>query len=120
MEDELRTAPATYRNAMSAKLRLYRRDLGKLQRDMKNSIPSLGSSFQPGESHHGIYSSQNQQSVSLGLWTVQCYHILKTENNSEINIVIFISYELSPLFFRCPFLFLLYFLFLQIVAHSPW
>uniref|UniRef100_A0A3B5L5F5 Vesicle transport through interaction with t-SNAREs 1B n=1 Tax=Xiphophorus couchianus TaxID=32473 RepID=A0A3B5L5F5_9TELE len=37
MEEELRGAPSSYRNAMSAKLRLYRRDLGKLQRDMKTS-----------------------------------------------------------------------------------
>ncbi|XP_028994706.1 vesicle transport through interaction with t-SNAREs homolog 1B [Betta splendens] len=64
MEEELRTAPATYRNAMSTKLRLYRRDLGKLQRDMKNAIPSPGSSFQPGD-HHGIYSTQNQQSTHV-------------------------------------------------------
>lgn len=66
MEDELRAAPSSYRNAMSTKLRLYRRDLGKLQRDMKNSASSSGSSFQPGEgSQHGIYSSQNQQSRHL-------------------------------------------------------
>lgn len=74
MEEELRAAPSSYRNAMSTKLRLYRRDLGKLQRDMKNSASGLGSSFQTGEgSHHGIYSSQNQQSVSVGLWTFICY-----------------------------------------------
>lgn len=66
MEDELRVAPPSYRNAMSTKLRLYRRDLGKLQRDMKNSAPGFGSSSQPaGGSHHSIYSSQNQQSTHL-------------------------------------------------------
>ncbi|KAK2826641.1 hypothetical protein Q5P01_020855 [Channa striata] len=66
MEEELRTAPSSYRNAMSTKLRLYRRDLGKLQRDMKNSAPGIGSSFQPVEgSHQGVYSSQNQQSTHL-------------------------------------------------------
>lgn len=65
MEEELRAAPPSYRNAMSTKLRLYRRDLGKLQRDMKTSAPGLGSTKQPLEGgHHGIYSSQNQQSVS--------------------------------------------------------
>lgn len=64
MEEELRAAPPSYRNAMSTKLRLYRRDLGKLQRDMKNAAPGFGSSSQPGQgSHHGIYSSQNQQST---------------------------------------------------------
>lgn len=66
MEEELRGAPSSYRNAMSAKLRLYRRDLGKLQREMKNSAPGFGSSSQsvPG-SHPSIYSSQNQQSTRL-------------------------------------------------------
>ncbi|XP_026194653.1 vesicle transport through interaction with t-SNAREs homolog 1B [Anabas testudineus] len=66
MEEELRVAPSSYRNAMSTKLRLYRRDLGKLQRDMKNPVLGLGSSFQPSEgSLHGIYSSQNKQSTHL-------------------------------------------------------
>lgn len=66
MEEELRAAPSSYRNAMSTKLRLYRRDLGKLQRDMNSSAPSTGSSFRPLEgSRQGIYSSQNQQSTHL-------------------------------------------------------
>ncbi|XP_071354923.1 vesicle transport through interaction with t-SNAREs homolog 1B [Trachinotus anak] len=66
MEEELRAAPSSYRNAMSTKLHLYRRDMGKLQRDMKNSAPSFGSSSQSvGGSHHGIYSSQNQQSTHV-------------------------------------------------------
>lgn len=66
MEEELRAAPSSYRNSMSTKLRLYRRDLGKLQRDMKTAAPGLGSTKQPSDGgHHGIYSSQNQQSVSL-------------------------------------------------------
>lgn len=67
MEEELRAAPSSHRNAMSTKLRLYRRDLGKLQRDMKVSAPpGFGSPNQPGEgSHRGIYSSENQQSTHL-------------------------------------------------------
>lgn len=65
MEDELRTAPPSYRNAMSTKLRMYRRDLGKLQRDMKTSTPGFGFSRLPDEGGRGIYSSQNQQSVSF-------------------------------------------------------
>lgn len=63
MDEELRAAPASYRNAMSTKLRLYRRDLSKLQRDMKNSVPGLVSLSLP--LPRGIYSSQNQQSVSV-------------------------------------------------------
>lgn len=70
MEDELRAAPSSYRSAMSTKLRMYRRDLGKLQRDIKLSAPGFGSSYQPVEgSHHGLYSSENQHSVSVELWT---------------------------------------------------
>lgn len=65
MEEELRTAPSSYRNAMSTKLRMYRRDLGKLQRDMKTSAPGFGASNPMEGSHHGIYSSQNQQSTHL-------------------------------------------------------
>ncbi|XP_042356519.1 vesicle transport through interaction with t-SNAREs homolog 1B [Plectropomus leopardus] len=66
MEDELRVAPSSYRNAMNTKLRMYRRDLGKLQRDMKTSVPGFGASFHTAErSHQGIYSSQNQQSTHL-------------------------------------------------------
>ncbi|KAM6968677.1 vesicle transport through interaction with t-SNAREs homolog 1B [Tautogolabrus adspersus] len=64
MEEELRAAPSSHRNAMSTKLRMYRRDLGKLQRDMKVSTPGSGSSSMAvGGGHHGIYSSQNQQST---------------------------------------------------------
>ncbi|XP_060919640.1 vesicle transport through interaction with t-SNAREs homolog 1B [Labrus mixtus] len=65
MEEELRAAPSSHRNAMSTKLRMYRRDLGKLQRDMKVSAPGSGSSSMTvgGGGHHGIYSSQNQQST---------------------------------------------------------
>ncbi|TKS87110.1 Vesicle transport through interaction with t-SNAREs -like protein 1B [Collichthys lucidus] len=67
MEEELRSAPSSHRNAMSTKLRMYRRDLGKLEREMKNSAPGSGSSSShPVEgSHHGIYSSQNQHSTHL-------------------------------------------------------
>lgn len=66
MEEELRSAPSSHRNAMSTKLRLYRRDLGKLQRDMRSSVPSFGSSNLLVEGgHRGIYSSENQQSTHL-------------------------------------------------------
>ncbi|XP_077477390.1 vesicle transport through interaction with t-SNAREs homolog 1B [Stigmatopora argus] len=58
MEEELRDAPPSYRNSMRTKLRLYRRDLAKLQRDAKNSAPSLSDG-----GGGGIYSSQNLQST---------------------------------------------------------
>ncbi|KAM9777749.1 vesicle transport through interaction with t-SNAREs homolog 1B [Neosynchiropus ocellatus] len=67
MEDELRFAPASYRSAMSTKVRLYRRDLSKLQREMKSLAPVPGSfSHRPMEgSHHGVYAADNQQSTHL-------------------------------------------------------
>ncbi|RVE57561.1 hypothetical protein OJAV_G00217480 [Oryzias javanicus] len=66
MEDELRAAPPSYRNAMSTKLRLYRRDIGKLTRDMKSSAPGFGSASSTAQGdRQGIYASQNQQSTHL-------------------------------------------------------
>ncbi|XP_037550440.1 vesicle transport through interaction with t-SNAREs homolog 1B [Nematolebias whitei] len=64
MEEELRVAPPAYKNSMSTKLRIYRRDLGKLQREMKSAASRFDSSSQslPG-GHHGVYSSQNEQST---------------------------------------------------------
>ncbi|KAF7655469.1 hypothetical protein LDENG_00055650 [Lucifuga dentata] len=63
MDQELCAAPSGFRNAMSMKLRLHRRDLGKLQRDMRNTDPGFGSlSHSVQGSPHGIYSSQNQHS----------------------------------------------------------
>ncbi|KAK5886861.1 hypothetical protein CesoFtcFv8_017852 [Champsocephalus esox] len=62
MDEELRSAPSAFRNMMSTKLRMYNRDLGKLQRDMKTS--DSGSSSQAGVgSHPGVYSYENQQST---------------------------------------------------------
>ncbi|XP_061749912.1 vesicle transport through interaction with t-SNAREs homolog 1B [Nerophis ophidion] len=58
MEDELQDAPQSFKNPMRTKLRLYQRDLAKLQRDMKNSNPGSAKS-------DGVYSSQNQQSTHL-------------------------------------------------------
>ncbi|CAG12315.1 unnamed protein product [Tetraodon nigroviridis] len=41
MEKELLAAPLSYRNTMNTKLRMYRRDLAKVQRDMKSSNSGL-------------------------------------------------------------------------------
>ncbi|KAF3845318.1 hypothetical protein F7725_008481 [Dissostichus mawsoni] len=51
MDEELRSAPSAFRNMMSTKLRMYSRDLGKLQRDMKTS--DSGSSSQAGVGNPG-------------------------------------------------------------------
>lgn len=62
MEQELLTAPVSYRNAMNTKLRMHRRDLAKLQRDMKTSASGFSTLAAEG-APHGLYSAQNQQSV---------------------------------------------------------
>lgn len=69
MEKELLGAPVSYRNTMNTKLRMYRRDLSKLQRDMKTSTSGFSNIASEG-SHHGLYSAQNQQSVSVPLISV--------------------------------------------------
>uniref|UniRef100_A0A8C7D5I1 Vesicle transport through interaction with t-SNAREs 1B n=2 Tax=Oncorhynchus kisutch TaxID=8019 RepID=A0A8C7D5I1_ONCKI len=65
MEQELIGVPSSYRNAMSTRLRLFRRDLGKLQREVKSSDQSSSSSTRPAEGAYGIYSSQNEHSTQL-------------------------------------------------------
>ncbi|XP_062325576.1 vesicle transport through interaction with t-SNAREs homolog 1B [Osmerus eperlanus] len=65
MEQELAGAPSTYRNAMTTKLRLYRRDLGKLQREMKTPESGFGVPARPKEGGYGVYSSQNEHSTQL-------------------------------------------------------
>lgn len=66
MEGEVRAAPPSYRNAISTKLRVCRRDLAKLQRDMKSSASGFPHFASEG-SRHGAYSAQSQPSVSLPL-----------------------------------------------------
>ncbi|KAJ8289110.1 hypothetical protein COCON_G00017690 [Conger conger] len=65
MDKELQGAPSSFRNAMSSKLRLYRRDLGKLQRDMKSSDLGLGIAGRSGDGRHSVYGSQNQHSTQV-------------------------------------------------------
>lgn len=65
MERELIGAPSSFRNPMSTKVRLYRRDLGKLQRDVRSSDHGSGLTTRPGESRQGIYASQNDHSTHL-------------------------------------------------------
>ncbi|KAJ8341065.1 hypothetical protein SKAU_G00333560 [Synaphobranchus kaupii] len=65
MDKELQSAPSSFRNPMSTKLRLYRRDLGKLQRDMKSSDLGLGFAGRAGDGRHSVYGSQNEQSTQM-------------------------------------------------------
>ncbi|KAJ8289655.1 hypothetical protein GJAV_G00003780 [Gymnothorax javanicus] len=65
MDKELRSAPSSFRNAMSSKLRLYRRDLAKLQRDMKTSDLGLGFGGRAADDKHSVYKAQNEQSTHV-------------------------------------------------------
>ncbi|XP_051946642.1 vesicle transport through interaction with t-SNAREs homolog 1B-like [Xyrauchen texanus] len=65
MEQELFGAPASFRTPMSTKIRMYRRDLAKLQRDIRSSAGASGFSGYLGDSKQGIYTEQNDQSTHL-------------------------------------------------------
>ncbi|XP_051504682.1 vesicle transport through interaction with t-SNAREs homolog 1B isoform X2 [Myxocyprinus asiaticus] len=65
MEQELFGAPASFRNAMSMKIRMYRKDLAKLQRDIRSSAGASGFSGYLGDSRQGIYMPENDQSTHL-------------------------------------------------------
>ncbi|KAM8915647.1 vesicle transport through interaction with t-SNAREs homolog 1B [Spinachia spinachia] len=87
MEEELRAAPSSYRNLMSTKLRMYRRDLGKLQRDVKSSATGFGLSSPTVEgSQHGIYSSQNQQCTHLQSQRALLLQGTDSLNNASLSI----------------------------------
>ncbi|RXM95225.1 Vesicle transport through interaction with t-SNAREs-like 1B [Acipenser ruthenus] len=49
---------------MSTTMRIYRRDLGKLQRDMKSTDLGLGFGAR-GESKYGAYTAENEHSTQL-------------------------------------------------------
>ncbi|XP_072313516.1 vesicle transport through interaction with t-SNAREs homolog 1B [Eucyclogobius newberryi] len=76
MEDELRGAPPSFRNGMNTKLRIYRRDLAKLQREMKTTSSHLTSEG----GNYGIYSSQNQHSTHI-----QSQRALLLQGNESLN-----------------------------------
>ncbi|XP_052468781.1 vesicle transport through interaction with t-SNAREs homolog 1B-like [Carassius gibelio] len=64
MEQELFGAPSSFRTPMSTKIRLYRRDLAKLQREIRLSA-TQGFPSHTGDGRQGIYAAQNEQSTHL-------------------------------------------------------
>ncbi|XP_059421989.1 vesicle transport through interaction with t-SNAREs homolog 1B-like [Carassius carassius] len=64
MEQELFGVPSSFRTSMSTKIRLYRRDLAKLQREIRLSA-TPGFSSHIGDGRQGIYAAQNDQSTHL-------------------------------------------------------
>uniref|UniRef100_A0A8C1K402 Vesicle transport through interaction with t-SNAREs 1B n=1 Tax=Cyprinus carpio TaxID=7962 RepID=A0A8C1K402_CYPCA len=64
IEQELFGIPSSFRTPMSTKIRLYRRDLAKLQREIHLSA-TPGFSSHIGDGRQGIYATQNDQSTHL-------------------------------------------------------
>ncbi|XP_043929999.1 vesicle transport through interaction with t-SNAREs homolog 1B [Protopterus annectens] len=64
MEEELRQAPHSFRNQMVTKIRGYRRDLGKLQRDIKSTDLGLGPRNQA-EYKHTPYNEKDEEQAQL-------------------------------------------------------
>ncbi|XP_038621374.1 vesicle transport through interaction with t-SNAREs homolog 1B isoform X2 [Tachyglossus aculeatus] len=66
MEEELRGAPLAFRNSMMTKLRAYKKDLAKLQREMRSAPPVSG----PGarrDAKYGDYALENEQAAQRAL-----------------------------------------------------
>lgn len=70
MEEELKHAPLPFRNQMMSKIRAYKRDLSMFQREMRSTDLGLVPGNR-GDTKYGIYSMENEQSVSIqGILTV--------------------------------------------------
>ncbi|KAK2853172.1 hypothetical protein Q7C36_008373 [Tachysurus vachellii] len=63
MEQELLSAPSTFKTSMSSKVRLYHRDLGKLQRLAHAPDTGFGFPTRTGDGGYGIYAAQNEHST---------------------------------------------------------
>ncbi|XP_051866266.1 vesicle transport through interaction with t-SNAREs homolog 1B isoform X2 [Pristis pectinata] len=62
MEKEMRNAPLAYRNQMIIKIRSYRKDVSKLQRDARNSDTGYGAHS---DFKYAVYGAENEQSSHL-------------------------------------------------------
>ncbi|XP_028909393.1 vesicle transport through interaction with t-SNAREs homolog 1B isoform X2 [Ornithorhynchus anatinus] len=60
MEEELRGAPLSFRNSMMTKLRAYKRDLAKLQREMRDAPLASGARR---DAKHGDFTPENEQAT---------------------------------------------------------
>ncbi|XP_018582819.1 vesicle transport through interaction with t-SNAREs homolog 1B [Scleropages formosus] len=87
MDEALLDVPAAFRNPMSSKLRCYRRDIIKLQRDMKSYDLSSGFSGWLKEGQHGAYTSHRtqlqSQRVLLLLGTESLHHATQSIKRSQ-------------------------------------
>ncbi|XP_053553816.1 vesicle transport through interaction with t-SNAREs homolog 1B [Bombina bombina] len=65
MEEELKYAPTSFRNQMMSKLRTYKKDIVKLQREVRSTDLGVGPGLSSNENRWGIYSQENEQSTHL-------------------------------------------------------
>ncbi|KAM4664835.1 vesicle transport through interaction with t-SNAREs homolog 1B [Discoglossus pictus] len=65
MEEELKYAPASFRNQMMSQLRAYKKDIMKLQREVRSSDLGLGAGTSSNDNRWGVYSLENEQSTHL-------------------------------------------------------
>ncbi|XP_027699568.1 vesicle transport through interaction with t-SNAREs homolog 1B [Vombatus ursinus] len=79
MEEELRYAPLSFRNPMMAKLRSYRRDLTKLQREVR-STPLTVPPGARGDSRYGAYAIENEHMNRL-----QSQRVLLLQGTDSLN-----------------------------------
>ncbi|XP_078089460.1 vesicle transport through interaction with t-SNAREs homolog 1B isoform X2 [Mustelus asterias] len=62
MEKEIKKAPPSYRNQMNVKIRSYRKDVSKLQRDARSSDTGYGIHS---DVKYTVYNTENEQSNYL-------------------------------------------------------
>lgn len=83
MEQELLGAPSAFRSSMSSKVRLYHRELGKLQRQAHASDTGFSFSLRTGD---GIYAAQNERSTEQQAQRTLLIHGSESLNNATQSI----------------------------------
>ncbi|XP_067413874.1 vesicle transport through interaction with t-SNAREs homolog 1B isoform X1 [Emydura macquarii macquarii] len=79
MEEELKYAPVSFRSQMMNRIRAYKRDLAMFQREMRSTDLGLGPRSR-GDTKHGIYSMENEQSTHL-----QSQRVLLLQGTESLN-----------------------------------
>ncbi|XP_078515717.1 vesicle transport through interaction with t-SNAREs homolog 1B [Lissotriton helveticus] len=85
MEGELKYAPAFFRSQMMTKLRSYKKDLGKLQRDVRSTDLGVGPGARQ-NTKYGLYSPENEQSSNLQSQRVLLIHGTQSLNRATQSI----------------------------------
>uniref|UniRef100_A0A8C5R4J4 t-SNARE coiled-coil homology domain-containing protein n=1 Tax=Leptobrachium leishanense TaxID=445787 RepID=A0A8C5R4J4_9ANUR len=64
MEEELKSAPPSFRRQMMSKLRTYKKDLVKLQADAKRTNAEFGPKTALADHSYGVYNAENKAPVN--------------------------------------------------------